>query len=257
MRAATAFSAAAVMVAFAFAATTFERWQVRRRPHELAWALSMALFAAGALAFFFGLALGWSAWSFKLFYLLGGVLTVPALALGTVYLLAGRRWGNRISLVTGLIGAFAVGVVLEAPLQQPLDPYRLNSGKEVLGIGPRILAAAGSALGASVVIVGAVWSAWRLARGRARPGATAPSAALSRLAAANVLIAAGTLLISLKRPFEIITGSGETGFAVALTVGLSVMFAGFLLAGLPARSRAANAAAAPAAAAQAAAAPAS
>lgn len=241
MRAATAFSAAAVLVAFAFAAMTFERWQARRRPYDLAWAVSMALFAAGALAFFFGVSLGWSPWSFKLFYLLGGVLTVPVLALGTMYLLAGQRWGNRLSLATALVGAFAVGVVLEAPLQHPLDPDRLNSGKEVLGIGPRLLAAVGSGLGATVVIVGAVWSAWRVARGRSRPGTGGPAAVATRIAGANVLIALGTLLISLKRPFEVVTGSDESGFALALTVGLAVMFAGFLLAALPARQRVAAA----------------
>jgi hypothetical protein len=231
---ATAFTAAAVLIAVAFTASTFERWQVRRRRHDLAWASAMALFAAGALAFFFGVGLGWDAWSFKLFYLLGGVLTVPVLALGTVYLLAGQRVGDRIALATALVGTFAVGVVLASPLRAPLDPDRLNSGKELLGLGPRLLAAVGSGLGATVVIVGALWSAWRLRRGRNRPGQGGRAVVPTRVAGANVLIALGTLVISLKRPFEIVTGSDETGFAVALSVGLAVMFAGFLLASLPA-----------------------
>ena len=109
MGAASAFSAAAVLVACAFAGATFERWLARRRRHDLAWATSMALFAAGALAYFFGVALGWRPWSFKAFYLLGGVLTVPVLALGTIYLLIGRRWGDRLALATALVGAFASG----------------------------------------------------------------------------------------------------------------------------------------------------
>jgi hypothetical protein len=233
---ATAFTAAAVLVAVAFTASTFERWQVRRRRHDLAWTAAMALFATGALAFFFGIALGWAEWSFKLFYLLGGVLTVPVLALGTVYLLAGERTGDRVALATALLGAFAAGVVLASPLRAPLDPDRLNSGKEVLGLGPRLFAAVGSGLGATVVIVGALWSAWRLLRGRNRPGQGGRAVVPSRVAGANVLIALGTLVISLKRPFEILTRSDETGFAVALSVGLAVMFAGFLLASLPARA---------------------
>ena len=115
MGAASAFSAAAVLVACAFAGATFERWLARRRRHDLAWATSMALFAAGALAYFFGVALGWRPWSFKAFYLLGGVLTVPVLALGTIYLLIGRRWGDRLALATALVGAFASGVIVSAP----------------------------------------------------------------------------------------------------------------------------------------------
>ena len=75
-----------------------------------------------------------------------------------------------------------------------------------------------------VVIAGAVWSAIRLVRaGSAAPGAR-------RAVAANVLIALGTLLISLKRPFEVLTGSDEAGFAGALATGFTVIFAGFLLA---------------------------
>ena len=233
---AVAFSAASVLVAVAFTASTLERWSARRRRHDLAWAAAMALFALGALAYFSGVATGWRPWTFKAFYLAGGVLTVPVLALGTVYLLGGRRLGDRVTLTVALIGAFATGVVLAAPLERPLDPDHLNAGREVLGVGPRILAAVGSGLGATVVIAGALWSAWRLWRGRARPGARggAPQGA-GRLVAANVAIAMGTLLISVKRPFEVITGSDETGFALALSVGLAVMFAGFLLASVPSR----------------------
>ena len=100
----------------------------------------------------------------------------------------------------------------------------------MLGVGPRILAAVGSGLGATVVIAGALWSAWRLWRGRARPGAQggAPRGA-GGWPPPTWLIAVGTLVISVKRPFEVLTGSDETGFALALSVGIAVMFAGFLL----------------------------
>ena len=140
---AVAFSAASVLVAVAFTASTLERWSARRRRHDLAWAAAMALFALGALAYFSGVATGWRPWSFKVFYLAGGVLTVPVLALGTVYLLGGRRLGDRVALAVALVGAFATGVVLTAPLERPLDPDHLNAGREVLGVGPRILAAVG------------------------------------------------------------------------------------------------------------------
>lgn len=241
---ATAFAAAALLVSVAFAASTGERWLSRRRRHDAAWTVAMVLFAGGAAAFFLAAATGWSPLLFRLFYLLGGVLTVPVLALGTVYLLGGTPRGDRIALAVALLCAFATGVVLTAPLRVPLDPDSLNEGQVVFGPGPRALAAVGSGVGAVVVIAGALWSAWRLLRtgrrGIARAElATTPGSAPAprRLAGANTLVALGTLVISLKGPFVALTGSDEAGFAVALAVGLGIIFGGFLLAGTTRRHR--------------------
>jgi len=230
----------ATVVAVAFALVTLERWRARGRPHELAWSLSMACFALGALTFLVAARAGWQPWSFRLFYLSGGVVTVPVLAVGTVYLLAGRRWGNAIALLTLVVSAYAAGVVSTAPLHRPLVPHELNEGREVLGVAPRALAAIGSGVGALVVIGGALWSAAVLLRRGARPGPRGglPARRSSRphspgqLAVANLAIAAGTLLVSLKRPFEAITGSPGRGFALALVCGLSLIFVGFLTATL-------------------------
>lgn len=184
----------------------------------------MLCFAAGAGAFFFATAVGWNSFLFRLFYLFGGVLTVPVLALGTCYLLGSRRLADRLALGVALLGAFSAGVVLTAPLRIPLADDRLNEGREVFGVLPRVLAAGGSALGAAVVIIGALWSAIRLLRhGRGM-------AASRRLAGSNALIALGTVVISAKGPFVALTGSDEIGFAVALASGLAVMFGGFLVA---------------------------
>ena len=221
------YGAGSVLVAVAFALSTYERGWVRRRRHDLAWTAALALFAAGALALFFAIVTGWSSLSFRLFYLLGGVLTVPVLALGTIYLLGGRRIGDRASLGVALIGAFAAGVVLTAPLRVPLEPHRLNEGRIIFGLGPRLLAAIGSGLGALVVIGGALWSVFGLLRSGHR---------LGRATSANLLIALGTLLISFKRPFVALSGSDETGLALALCLGLAAMFAGFILASLGPRA---------------------
>src|ERR1700716_435924 len=47
----SALAAGATLVAVAFAMSTFDRWLARRRRHELAWAVALVLFAAGALFF--------------------------------------------------------------------------------------------------------------------------------------------------------------------------------------------------------------
>ena len=241
MSEATAFSAAALLIAVAFSCSTAERWLRRRRLHDAAWTVAMICFALGAAPFFLATETGWTPWLFRLFYLFGGVLTVPILALGTVYLLIKRRWANRLALVVALLSAFSAGVVLTAPLRVALVADRLNEGREVFGVLPRFLAAAGSGLGASVVIVGAVVSAARLLRAdphhspAAKAGRGASPGSRLRLAGANALIAVGTLLISAKRPFVALSGSDEIGFAFALAVGLAVIFAGFLVASTPAR----------------------
>src|SRR5688572_9830211 len=89
----TALATAAALVALAFACSTFERWQGRRRPHELAWSAALGLFALAAGTLAAGEAVGWNEPLFRLYFLLGAVVNVPVLALGTVLLLGGsRRW---------------------------------------------------------------------------------------------------------------------------------------------------------------------
>jgi uncharacterized membrane protein YfcA len=69
------------------------------------------------------------------------------------------------------------------------------------------------------VLGGAVWSAWR------RRG---------QLLWANVVIAAGTLLLGASGLLNSVLGEMEA-FAVTLAVGVTVLYAGFLLAVTPAR----------------------
>ncbi len=206
----------------------------------------MVCFAGGAAPLVVATEAGWNQVLFRLFYLLGGIVTVPVLALGTVYLLAPRRLADQLSLAVALLAAFSAGVVLTAPLRVPLQPDRLNEGREVFGVLPRVLAASASGLGAMVVIVGAVLSAIGVLR-RANPGhrqgsgdgfgdglGRVPHIGSRRLALANTLVAIGTVLISVKRPFVALSGSDEVGFAAALACGLAVLFAGFLVATAPA-----------------------
>src|SRR5690348_94101 len=49
-----ALAAGATLVAVAFAMSTCERWLAGRRRHELAWAIALVLFAAGALFLWLG-----------------------------------------------------------------------------------------------------------------------------------------------------------------------------------------------------------
>src|SRR5579862_8085336 len=111
----TSVAVAAAMVGVAFGMSTLERWLRARRPYELAWTAALAMFAIAAAALAYGSQAGWSGPVFRTFYLFGAIADVPVLALGTVYLLAGRRTGDVAALGVALGCAFAAGVLVMAP----------------------------------------------------------------------------------------------------------------------------------------------
>jgi hypothetical protein len=221
-----ALAAVAVVVSFAFSASLLERWLARRRPHEAAWAAALALFCAGALSLWAGATLGWQPWSFRSFYAFGAIANVPFLAVGSVYLLFGRRAGHVAAAVATAGGIFALGVLAAAPLTGPIDPQELPQGSAVLGVLPRLLAAVASGVGATVVFVLAVWSAVRVLRGRGP----------RRLAVGNLLIAAGTAILSASGLLNSVLGEMQA-FAVTLAIGVTVLFGGFLVASAPEAAR--------------------
>lgn len=229
---ATALAASACLVASAFCLLTVDRWFRRRSPHDLAWSVAMALFVIGAGALWWAESRGWSSVTFRVFFLAGAVLNVAWLALGTVYLLFGRRIGDATRTILLVLSGYATGVVAMAPMKAPIDPASFPTAKELFGTTPRILAAVGSGVPAMVIIVGALWSALRVARGRvpaatssARRAATSPR----MLALGNVLIAVGAIILSASGTLAGRLGK-DKAFAVTLAVGVVVLFAGFIVA---------------------------
>jgi len=226
----SALAAAATLVASAFCLSTLDRWLRRRRPHELAWTVSLALFALGSGALWWAEAGGWNLGTFRVFYMAGAVLNVPWLALGTVYLLAGPRLGNQVRSLLVLLSGFTAGVVLFAPTRADVSGTELPTGKEVFGVAPRVLAGVGSGVAAVVIIVGALWSAWRVWRGASPSlGGARVVTAPRRLVLGNLLIAGGTLILSASGTLAGRLGK-DRAFALTLLVGIVVLFAGFLVA---------------------------
>jgi hypothetical protein len=220
-----ALAAAATLLALAFAMCTLERWLDRRKPHEAAWTVALFLFAAASAALWAGASFGWNGLWFRLFYLFGAIVNVPYLALGTVYLLADRRVAQRAAIGVHAFALFSAGVLAVAPFTGAVHATTLPQGSEVFGPMPRILAAAGSGVAALVIVAGAVWSAVRLARRRST----------RRLALANALIAAGTVILGAGGILNSVLNEMD-GFAVSLVAGITVIFAGFLLTNAPQRA---------------------
>lgn len=192
----------------------------------------MGLFFVAAMSLWWAEARGWSSVSFRMFFAFGAVVNVPWLGLGTVYLLAGRRAGDVTMRSLLVFTGFALGTVFSAPLHGSIDPHVMPTGKEHFDALPRVLAAVGSAVPAFVIFAGAAWSAWRVVRG-ATPAVTASATrnvfSPRKLALGNILIAAGAVILSASGTFSGRLGA-DRSFAVTLALGITVLFAGFLVA---------------------------
>ena len=228
----SALAGAATLIACAFTLSTLDRWLRRRQPHELAWTIAMALFAVGSGALWWAESSGWNLMAFRIFFLAGAVLNVAWLALGTVYLLIGVRAGDVSRTWLVWLSGFATGVVLIAPTKSQVVSTEFPAGREIFGAAPRILAAVGSGVPAMFIIVGALWSAWRVVR-KQNPAATKSLTrtvtSAKRLAGGNVLIAVGTLVLSASGTLAGRLGQ-DRAFAITLLCGVSVLFSGFLVA---------------------------
>jgi hypothetical protein len=217
----------ATTVATLFAQATGVRYSQSKAPHQGAWTFALALFALASAALATAASTGWDRGTFRAFYLLGAVLNVPWLALGTVYLLGGRRIGDRVRTGLVLFTGLAIGVMLAAPIHGVIVPTGgIPVGKGHFGVLPRVLAGAGSGIGAVVVFGGAVYSAIRFARGR--------KSGTGFLAGGNALIALGTLVLSSGGLLQGVIGQ-DVAFTSSLAAGIVVIYAGFVVASLAAR----------------------
>lgn len=207
----------------AFAVAVLRQYAARRRPHQLAWGIALAMFAIASLALAAGVAAGWTPLSFKLYYLFGAVLNVPWLALGTVELLGGAA--VRRAYVAGLAAFTLLGVVLVALARvTPADlAGLLPEGKEFLPLAVRVLAVLGNTVGTLIVVGGAVASGLAL---RSRRD-------LRRRFEGNLLIALGVLLAASGGVFAFLASSDK--LALGLALGATVMYLGFRRASAPAR----------------------
>jgi len=217
-----ALAAVATALSSMFALATAKRAAEGRGPHQSSWAISLVCFAAASAALALGASTGWDPGTYRVFYLGGAILSVPWLALGTVFLLFGGKAGRAIRVVLVFFSGLATGVIFAAALE-PISGTEIPVGKDTfVAAGPRVLAAIASGLGATVVIVGAVYSAVRLLADQGTPGR-------GRLAAANGLVALGTLVLSSGGLVQGFVGHDEA-FALTLATGIAVIYAGFLVA---------------------------
>jgi hypothetical protein len=211
----------AAIVSAAFAALLVRQLVKRRRPYQAVWAVALAMFAAASAVVAVGVAGGWTVAEFKAYWLLGAVLTVPYLAQGEIYLLVrSARVTNVLMFVLFFGTAFALSRVRSAHVLASALRDDLPSGHEAFSADAFALKIARlySYPAFAVLVLGTLWSAWRM-RGRRE---------MRDRFLGTLAIAVGATIVAAGSAFA--AAGNATGFSLTLTAGIAAMFWGFLRA---------------------------
>ena len=194
---------AAALLSLRLAALVVGRYRSRPAPELLAWAASLACFAAGSAALAWGAAAGWDDRSFRTYYLFGGLLTAALLGAGSL-LRIGRRWAAPLVL---FYAGLAVGVAIGVPIEPAVTGGSIPDASAHLGFFPaRALAVVGNVAG-TVAAVGIA-----LAGIRRRP-------------VGNGLIVAG---VAVAAAGSALAGLGEGGGSLFTAVAAALLYGGFV-----------------------------
>jgi len=179
-----------------------------------AWSAALAMFAVAALLEAAGVGSGWTPAIYKAYYLLGGLLNVGWLAVGTVYLLASARVGHGAAIAMALLTLLSLAAVGNAHVDvSRLHTQFPNRALDVPAIFPALI----NSLATLVLVGGAAWSAFAAYRRHAPPGRVAGTA----------LIAAGALVVGADHSVAQLTGLIVLQ-PISEAIGIVVMFGGYL-----------------------------
>ncbi len=209
-------AAVAASAASFFALDLWRDYRRRPRPHIAAYGTGMTMFAVASWALFIGLTFGWTGAVYRTFFLFGAVLNILFLALGSMFLVVGKRAGHVMTIALGALAAISTTLVLTVPFQQPLPETGIPHDMFDTGFGPRLFAIIGGATGATILMVLALVSVirfWNKDR---------------NIVWGNALILAGTIAAAWG-------GTGlalgeASGFALSLLIAVTFIWAGYRVA---------------------------
>jgi hypothetical protein len=178
----------------------------------------MTMFAIATWALFIGVTFAWTGPIYRTFFLFGAVLNIPFLALGSMFLVVGKRSGHAMTVALGAFTAFATTLTLTVPFQQPLPVDGIPHARDMFesGFGPRLFALIGGAVGVTILSVLALVSLVRFWK-RDRS-----------IVWGNALILAGTLAAAWGGT-RLALGD-ESGFALSLLIAVTLIWAGYRVA---------------------------
>ena len=206
----------AALVASGFTVDLWIDFRRRPRPHTGAYAAGISMFAIATWALAAGLTFGWEGWSYRTFFLLGAIINIPVLAVGSWFLVVGKRAGHISTILTGAFAAISTTLTTTVPFARPLPqggiPHDIFP-PIAEGFGPRLLAAIGGGMGATFLVALGLLSIFRFWK-RNR-----------RLVWGNSLIVGGALAASTGGS-GLAIGEGAA-FAVSLLVAAGLIWAGY------------------------------
>jgi hypothetical protein len=201
------------LAASAFAADLWLDYRTRPRPHITAYATGMSMFAIATWAFYIGLSFGWAGPIYRSFDLFGAILNIPFLALGSMFLVVGRRSGHVMAIALGALTAISTTLTATIPFANPLPASGVPHDVFESGFGPRLFAIIGGATGSTILIILALFSVFRFwQRNR-------------RIVWGNLLIVAGTFAAA-SGGTGLALGEGSA-FALSLLVAVTLIWAGY------------------------------
>lgn len=193
-----------VLLSFAAALVSLRLAGPLARARRYAWAAGLASFVAACGAMAWGAAHGWDAPAFRVYYLAGALLSAPLLGLGSLSL-AGKRWAGPLGLLyTGL----AIGITAAMPVHGTFSGTSVPRAQDHVDTLPRVVAIAGSSLGALAVIAVAVLTLRRRPLGNVLVvAAVAAAAGASALTQTAVAAAAACFALAAALLYASVTAS--------------------------------------------------
>ncbi|HEU0169199.1 MAG TPA: hypothetical protein VFS62_15590 [Chloroflexota bacterium] len=210
---------AVAVISALFAGTVLNQFATRGHAHQLIWTVALGMSAVASAAYVLALPPTASTTAFRTYYALGAVLMPAWLGLGSIFLVAARRFADWCAAGLLAASALAVSSVSNAGLDtRAFAGLNGGPGSGILTPGPWLpLTIILNTLGVVAVVGVAIYSAVRVVQ---RKGS-------GRLLLANVCIAVGDLIVGVAGSMAR-TGHPEL-FWITMLVGWIVIFAGFLL----------------------------
>jgi hypothetical protein len=195
---------AAALVSLRLSSDLAKRYRRRRAPELVCWAAALAAYAVAAGALAWSAAYGWTATSFRLYYV-GGALLTAALLGGGSLLRAGHR---RVGVVALVYSGLAIGIALAVPLEESPSGTSIPAAQDMLEVWPaRVVAIAANSLGTLAVVIVALMTFRRRPLG-------------------NGLILAGVGVAALGSS---LAGLGVAAVAPAIAIAAVLLYAGFIV----------------------------
>lgn len=206
----------AALAASLFAVDLWRDYRRRPRAHIAAYGAGMAMFAVASWALFVGLALGWTSFNYRVFFQLGAVLNIPFLALGSMFLVVGKKSGHVMLIILGAITAISTTLVATMPFGRPLPESGVPYDMFTPGFSPGLFGVIGSRAGGGILVLLALVSVFRFWK-------------------TNRAVVWGSLLIVLGTMAAVVGGrqltAGRTeSFALLLFATVSLIWAGYRVA---------------------------